>query len=565
MSVEDGCRLILERGRLMSALPSGGKMVAVFADEMTVQATIAPYLRQVSIAATNAPAETVISGAASVLEILIQKFIADGVKTKRLEVSHAFHSPLMEPMLSAFEKVVQSVRLQKPSIKLISNLTGAVVSAEIAVPAYWMRHVRETVRFSDSMQTLATNGCRVYLEIGPKPTLVSLGQRTVPESGSVQEGENLWLPTLREGKNDWEIALASVAQLWTAGVAVDWHGFEHGYARRKLYAPTYPFERQRYWVKEGKRARKPSSGTHPLLGLWLQSPLQTRQYSAEVSLQSHAFLNDHRVFGMAVLPGTAYIEAALAAGRQLLGDTPFILEDLNIREALVMMSDQPRALQSVLTPQGEGYLYQLYSQSEGDDAWTLHAEGSVLAVSLPAGEALDLPTIRDVYTNQVSRDEHYAHLASLGLSFGECLHGVQAIWRQEGNALAHIVAPDEIRHELPLYGIHPALLDACLQPLAEALPQAVGTEHVYTPLSFDRIGVLAPLPDEIWSHVTVDIGGKGGVSETYTARVEIYDTHGQPLAVLEGLRLKRTKRDALLRTGKESGAIGCIRWLGIPA
>lgn len=545
MTLADGAKLIAERGRLMSALPAGGQMAAVFVDEATVKTAIAPYSNEVSIAALNAPSETVISGAASALETLIEEFTAQGIKTKRLTVSHAFHSPLMEPMLAPFERVVKSVQLNKPQIKLISNLTGTVVGSEITTPRYWASHVREAVRFADSIQTLYAAGCRVFLEVGPRPTLMSLGQR------SIEDGEGLWLPTLREGKADWNIALASLGQLWTAGVPVDWRGFDRPYSRRKLHVPTYPFERQRYWVKTVKRAQKAATGRHPLLGSQLPSPLKTLQFETELTAEGLPFLNDHRVFGMPILPGTGYIETAFSAGRQVFGDTTFVLEDLSIREALVMAEDEPRTLQTVLTPQDEGYLFQLYSHADGDTNWVLHAEGSLQPGSVQPFEPIDLEAAKAAYETTVQHDYHYAHLESLGLPFGESLRGIQTVWRREGEALAYIVSPDVIQHELSAYSIHPALLDACIQPLAEALPEAVGTTQVYTPLSFDRIHFFAPLPQQIWSRAIVDIQGKTGVSETYTAQVELYDVYGNPLALVQGIRLKRTQRDAMLRTGKE--------------
>lgn len=544
VSLADGCRLIVERGRLMSALPAGGQMAAIFADEATVQAALAPFAHEVSIAAVNAPAETVISGAASAVEALCQQFEADGIKAKALKVSHAFHSPLMEPMLENFERVVKNIQFQKPQLKLVSNRTGAVISADIANPAYWVRHVREAVRFSDSIQTLYESGCRIFVEIGPKPTLTSLGQRSVPE------GEGLWLPTLREGKGDWNIALGSLARLWTAGVAVNWQGYDQPYSRQKTTAPTYPFERQSYWIKTVKRAQKAAVGVHPLLGTRLRSPLKTVQFESELRLDTLAFLNDHRVFEMSVLPGTAYIETAFAAGQQVAENTPFVLEDLSIHEALVM-TDETCAVQTVLTPQDDGFTFQFFSQTDDESDWTLHVEGQLRWSSPQAFPSLDIEAARATYDTYVSADEHYTVLEKLSLPFGSTMRGLQDVWRCEGEALAFIAAPNDIQHELSRYGIHPALLDACIQPLAEALPQTVGSSQMFTPLSFDRIQIFSPLPDQIWSRVTVDIQGKSESSETYTARAELYDVNGLPLALVEGIRLKRTQRDAMLRKGKE--------------
>ena len=177
-SLEDGLKLIAERGRLMQAEPPGGRMVAVGAGEEQVRAAIEPFTATVSIAAINGPRNVVISGATSGVEDVVSRLAADGVQTKNLKVSHAFHSPLMEPLMGAFEKAVGNVSLQPPLVRLISNLTGRVAKGEeITQPGYWRNHLREPVRFAAGIQTLADSGCDIFLELGPSPVLLGMGTR----------------------------------------------------------------------------------------------------------------------------------------------------------------------------------------------------------------------------------------------------------------------------------------------------------------------------------------------------------------------------------------------------
>lgn len=243
-SLEDGLRLIAERGRLMQALPDGGEMVAVLAGEERVVTAIQPYKNEISIAAVNGPKNVVISGKRSAIRALCQSLKSEGTTMVVLKVSHAFHSPLMGPMLGAFENIVREVTFASPRINLISNANGQLDNKEIATPEYWVDHIQKPVRFADSMATLNRENYKIFLEIGPKPVLMGMGCQCLPENTGI------WLPSLRQGGDDWQNMLSSLSQLYVHGVDVNWQGFDRDYPRRRLHLPTYPFQRQRYWIEQ---------------------------------------------------------------------------------------------------------------------------------------------------------------------------------------------------------------------------------------------------------------------------------------------------------------------------
>ncbi|MGD1807095.1 type I polyketide synthase [Dapis sp. BLCC M126] len=251
-SLEDGLKLIAERGRLMQALPKNGKMVAIFASEDQVRAAISSSnFDQVSIAAINGQNSIVISGEATVVEAVVSQLENQGLETRQLNVSHGFHSPLMEPMLDDFAKVASEVQYSSPSIKLISNLTGKLVEEnQVCQASYWCQHIREGVQFSASMETLHREGYNIFLEIGPHPVLLGMGRRCLPENAG------MWFPSLRKKISDWQQLLTSLSELYVRGVEVDWDGFDAGYSRQRLQLPTYPFQRQRYWIEEGRREKE---------------------------------------------------------------------------------------------------------------------------------------------------------------------------------------------------------------------------------------------------------------------------------------------------------------------
>ncbi|MFZ5894825.1 MAG: type I polyketide synthase [Myxococcota bacterium] len=242
-SLEDGLALIAERGRLMQALPRNGTMLAVLASEEQAREAIKVFASQVSIAAINGPRSVVLSGASTALEEIGARLEARGVRSKKLVVSHAFHSPLMTPMQADFERVAARTPLSKPKIPLISNLTGQRVGAEIAQPKYWVDHVREPVRFSDAITAADREGCRIFLELGPHPTLITMGQQCLSP-----DVRRTWLPSVRKGADDWSDLLESLGTLYTQGVSVDWKAFDAGYRRTRVSIPHYPFQRARYWM-----------------------------------------------------------------------------------------------------------------------------------------------------------------------------------------------------------------------------------------------------------------------------------------------------------------------------
>ena len=283
-SLEDGLKLVAERGRLMQSLPQNGTMLAVLAAEPVVTAAIASYASsrnsvraELSIAAINGPENVVISGTRQAVQTIAQTFEMQDIRSKELVVSHAFHSPLMEPMLESFAQVVSEVRFTPPTLNLISNVTGELVTNEVTTPEYWLRHVRQPVRFADGMQTLHDLGYDVFVEIGPKPLLLGMGRRCLratPHTPRLRgaanvgqpasrDGYGVWLPSLRptlsqdsRKRGEWQQMLDTLAELYVRGANVDWVDFDQDHARHKVVLPTYAWQRKRYWVETQTRTEK---------------------------------------------------------------------------------------------------------------------------------------------------------------------------------------------------------------------------------------------------------------------------------------------------------------------
>ncbi|HLO30244.1 MAG TPA: amino acid adenylation domain-containing protein [Anaerolineales bacterium] len=243
-SLEDGLHLIAERARLMGALPHNGTMAAVFADPSRIAGALQTHSDQVSIAALNGPENTVISGERSAVQAILAELTGLGISSRPLTVSHAFHSPLMDAILDDFASAARRIHFFPPRLPLVSNVTGAVMAPDqVPDEAYWRGHLRAAVQFSEGMQSLAHLGIDAFIEIGPSPVLLGMGQYCLPESKAA------WLPSLRQGQDDWQILLGSLGQLFVQGADIDWAGFDQGYIRHKVSLPNYPFQRQRYWLE----------------------------------------------------------------------------------------------------------------------------------------------------------------------------------------------------------------------------------------------------------------------------------------------------------------------------
>jgi amino acid adenylation domain-containing protein len=291
-SLEDGLKLIAERSSLMQALPQNGEMVSIMASEDKVRRII-QGVEGISIAALNGPKSIVISGKREAINTICATLKAEGIKTKKLVVSHAFHSPLMAPILNEFEQIASQVSFSNPQIKLISNLTGQVATDEIATPEYWCRHILEPVQFVTSMDRLAKFKVDVLLEVGPKPILLGMSRQCLPEYCG------LWLPSLRPKQADWQQLLTSLGELYRQGISVDWFGFERDYARHRVSLPTYPFQRQRYWIEppDWYRTGRLPNETANLSPVSETESLNDSLYEVAWHLQEHQALSSNQLSG----------------------------------------------------------------------------------------------------------------------------------------------------------------------------------------------------------------------------------------------------------------------------
>jgi len=568
LTVDDALGLIATRGRLMQSLPPGGAMAAVFADTARVADALSSYGGQVSIAALNGPAQVVISGKADVVDAVCARLQSEGVRCRNLPVSHAFHSSLVDPILGDFEQAASVVQFSPPRLRVISNLTGRVAEArEITQPGYWRRHVREAVRFHEGLQSLASLGVDVCLEVGPHPTLLAFAQAVFEDAADAPT----LVSTLRKDQVDGDQLTATLAALYLAGADIDWSAIWSASPARAGTLPAYPFQREKFWfqctqrpatevIQRGRRTH------HSLLGARVRSALRdVVQFESLLRPEEVPFLRDHNVQGRLILPATAFLELAMEAGYEVLGATPSLC-DVTIVESLQVPEGIGRIVQVLLRDAGEGvWNFEVAScdPQAAVEVWQRHVEGRLEASAGEVPATVILADIRARCTDLRTAQQHYQDLAARGLVFGPALRGVHGILRRDGEALGEIHLPtDEAGHGH--YLVHPALLDACIQVVGAALAGDAAREgRAYLPLAIDRVIRHRAPGEQVHSHVRLrDTQG----SSVLVADVTLVDDNG-PVAEVCGITLRMAA--APTREVYEIAWQACpqadARWLPDPA
>ncbi|MEV5872446.1 type I polyketide synthase [Streptomyces tendae] len=533
LSLTDACVLVAARGRLMQALPHDGVMIAVQATEDEVLPLLDKVTGQADIAAVNAPEAVVVSGAETEVKHVAEVLTAQGRRVKRLTVSHAFHSPLMDPILKDFQTVVEGLSFHQPSLPFVSTVTGTVAGAEITEPAYWVRHVRQTVRFADGLRTLHGLGVRKFIEIGPDAILTGLVEQTLDTQA---------VPVLRRNRTEVQAAVEAAGNFFTRGGSVDWPALLAG--GRRIDLPTYAFQHERYWLDAplsvgDVTAVGLSAARHPLLGGAIT--LADRSgvlLTGRLSLATHAWLADHTVHGTVLVPGTALVELALRAGEEVGCDT---VEELTLQAPLVLPATGARAVQVQIVV-GEPDARNLrpvdvYARVEDDAVeapWTCQATGLLAPGTGAPEEAADFAVWPPRDAEPVDIGGFYDAMADRGYDYGPVFRGLRSAWRRGDEVFAEIALPEEAAGAAGEFGVHPALLDSALHAAAAAADEHGDVTRV--PFSWRRVALYAAGATALRVHLT-------SAGETLALRAA--DTEGQLVASVESLALREVSPEQL--------------------
>ncbi|MEU9559952.1 SDR family NAD(P)-dependent oxidoreductase [Streptomyces fumanus] len=550
-SLPDAARLVAARATLMESLPAGGEMIAIAAAEEEIRAALADHGTGADLASVNGPSAVVVSGDPETVRALAEHFAAQGRRTKRLRTSHAFHSAHMDGMLDRFREIAAGVPAAPARIPVISNVTGRpATDDELASADHWTRQLRGTVRFADGVAALADAGATTLVELGPDGVLTALAQDCLagvrPAPGCV--------PALRGAEPETDTAVRALGALHLGGARIDGERFFAGTGARRVPLPTYAFQRKRYWLDAGRTAPDAAGlglapTGHPLLGAALSLAGEGRLVlTGRLSATTHPWLTDHAVRGVALLPGTAFVELAVQAGDR--AGCPHLAE-LMLEAPLPVPADAAVLLQVTVGPAEDGARRRVEIHARpADDTpeetpWTRHASGTLTPTAdvptEPAGTT-DPAAWPPPGAEPVDVSDFYTDLAAGGFGYGPAFQGLRAAWLHDGAVYADIALPDEQTAAASDFLLHPALFDAALHASGlTGLGQDTGEARLV--FSFGGVTVHADAATAL--RVRLAATGPDTVELTAT------DGTGQPVVSVAELVMRPASAASPARPGDE--------------
>ncbi len=420
-----------------------------------------------------------ISGPQDAVTSIADALREQGCRVHRLAVSHAFHSSLMEPMLSEFGTLARGMSVGTPTIPVISNLTGELVGSDFGTADYWLRHIREAVRFADGARFLASAGVTRFLEVGPASGLTTAIEQ------SVETTEPVTVSAIRKDRPEPATLLGSLAELSVSGADVDWQQVCRG--GRLVDLPTYAFQRRRFWLSgNGSRgsdvAELGLGGTeHALLGAVVEMPETGGVVlTGRLAITSHPWLADHAVGGVVLFPGAGFVELAIRAGDEV---GCGVVDELMLHAPLVLPAEGVSVQVVVGAPDESGArTVSVFSRAGNDGAaWLLHAEGELgVEVSQPG---TDLSVWPPVGAREIDVADAYAQMAAKGYGYGPAFRSLTAMWQRGDEVFAEVAVPQDV--PAGGLGMHPVLLDGALH----AVVLSTEGDELALPFSWQKVSL----------------------------------------------------------------------------
>ncbi|MGW7499725.1 SDR family NAD(P)-dependent oxidoreductase [Streptomyces luteogriseus] len=568
--LEDALRLVALRGELMQRCGAGA-MLGVVAERDAVESALP---EGAGLAAHNGPRDCVVSGPVDAVEKFAVTADERGWSTRPLEVSHAFHSGLMEPVVDEFVAAVARVERAAPGIPFVSNVTGDWITPEQARdPRYWGRHIRQCVEFAAGVRLLVRGAAPVLLEVGPGQTLAGLVRRTLADADKGSVTVTASLPHRRDPRGAGETMRRTLGQLWLDGAAPDWAGYYGEDGRRRVPLPTYPFERKHYWLEPAAPRVTREPGRHPLLDeVLLRSAGQT-VFRSELSLDRHWVLAEHRMLGEAIVPGTTYLEMGRAAATAHLGSPVTEIRDVDFLVPLLVQEHRPRTVHITVRELDDDLVeFSVAGHDPERDVWTVHVQGKAASgplVPLPRQDPDALLARCGLETVDLGRAQAEHKVMEFGRRWTDSLRTMHVGVRA---ALGILDMPERYRSECEDHVLHPALLDLATGFSGFAVHESRadvqeyrGSRAFFLPVGYESLRIHAPLPPTGTSLITPHPDAERG-SEIRKVDVTIRDAEGNTAVEILGFTVKRVPdpRHTVARIRPHSRH-HTLRWIPAPA
>ena len=557
-SLEDALRLVVNRAALIDQLALQGAMASASGDKSLIERIVSKYEPDVVIAVDNGPQDVVLAGDAIILKQVCTHLTEAGISIRNLAITHASHSPLIEPVLDAYYQIASQVSYKPPQRPLIANLTGTWADESMASAEYWCSHLRHSVRFGDSLKLAQEYGCQCFIEIGPRSTLIGLAGKAIPDALAL-------VPSLHPEVNSWKTLLSGLGKLYCLGADINWQHVPIETYQPQLDLPTYPFQRQRHWLHAESTLYRTfmavpgNTPQHPLLGVQFSSPLSQLIYTNTLSLYSHEWFIDHQVFDLVVVPGSTFIEIMLAVSKALGQSTQWYIHNIVIQQPLVLKDHVHCRLQIVVSADTDQCNVEIYSQvlesNEATQNWVLHAIGQLTTHKHIS--YLINPTLVELQA-QAQPDNNnpsiwYACFQQYGLNYGPQFQIIQQRWRTPAGWLARL-NPTALQRE---YYLHPALLDAGFQSLMLSILQNSGDP--YLPFSIDHVHWFENKDPITWAYGAWR-DSFNDASDIIIGDIWLYAENGELIAIIEGLTGRRASRISFDYARSVNNDLYLVKW-----
>ncbi|MFY0568050.1 type I polyketide synthase [Archangium lansingense] len=535
LSLDDAAKVICRRSRLLRGVSGQGSMLLVDLTLEEAKQALRGFESRVSVAVSNSVRSTVLSGEPAALEEISRHLEQRDVFRRFVKVDVASHSPQMDPLRPELLAALQGISPRAARVPICSTVTGVMTDGAAFDAGYWADNLREPVLFSKAVERLAVEGHDIFIELSPHPILLPAVEQHLRHLGR----EGAVLPSLRREEDERGSMLSSLGALYAMGHEVDLQR-QHPVRGRRVALPTYPWQRERFWVEAPARARRArEAGHHPLLGAHLALAGQegAHLWQTELSADSPAYLEDHVVHGEVIFPGAAYLEMALAGAAEALGPASRALEDVSFQEMMVLPREEALAVQMSFAPDEAGApRFRVFSRpAEAGGAWMLHAEGRIRECA--GAEAFALGEARGRCTERMDGETHYQLMQERGVDFGPSFRVLKELWKAPGEAIARLELPSSVASEMAVHQLHPALLDACFQVINGAgLGERRG--ETFVPMAVERLRVHGRPGRALWGHALVRPGTSSGRG-TVEADVTLLDEDGRVLMEARGLMCRR--------------------------
>ncbi|MEE2937647.1 MAG: type I polyketide synthase [Planctomycetota bacterium] len=548
-SLESGLTLICRRAELMQALPAGGAMAVLFADGVKIEPLLEPYSAEVAVAAFNGSENTTVSGTDKMIRRIVENAAQNGIQSQTLDVSHAFHSPLMEPMLDEFTEFTSQLEHKAPDVPIVSNLTGKIETDNVFDAQYWRDHVRQSVRFSDGVDRLVEEQVDVMIETGPAGTLIGMARRCHPSHAVVA------IPSLRKNDTEDQHLATALGKAYVSGLKINW-SCEVDIPPKKVSLPGYPLNESSFWFRpehattEARDFVLRLSHLTPMLGQRQRGP-ESMAYENRINSYLPRHLGDHRVRTDCVVPAAAFMDMALAAATDVFESEEVSVESLQLPKALFLDNRQKTLITRLSGSSATRKKLEIYSRpSDADESevWELNAVASIARnQQTHQYEKMSGEQVIETKNRQLDRDDFYRLVSDRGLNYGPQYQVIEKLYRNIDSAFVLTGLPREVREEQHKYMLHPSVGDGCMQAMTGIVPLEEDGSYcpdLYLPVGIRRLTRFAPVTGDV-CYLAKRISEADDVGqEQIEADIFVLDESGDVLVALEGVKIQKVSTAA---------------------